>query len=255
MAQSTLFESTGPPSPFVQKLLDLLERVEYRLATFSEDIDDIYRLRYEAYRREGFIAENCDRRCRDALDDAPNVYRIGIYLDGSLVSSIRIHHVTGKHRQSAGMWAYPDVVGRMLDEGLTFVDPSRFTTDHEIAMECPALAYLTLRLGVMASDYFNADYCLQIVRPEHGPFYRRLFYSEPLAEVRAYEGLTFPVQLFGSHVPDTLQRIYRRHPFFMSTRGEQRLMFERGKQEFSPLTVLPTARFAYLDSMLRPAIA
>ncbi|MEX2278317.1 MAG: hypothetical protein WD674_11105 [Cucumibacter sp.] len=255
MSLSTHTGPASPPSRFAQGLLDLLERVEYRPATYSEDVEEIYRLRYEAYRREGYIPENPDRRCIDGLDEAPNVYKIGVYLDGRLVSSIRVHHVTGQHRHSAGMWAYPDVIGPMLDDGMSFVDPSRFTTDYEVSLEYPALSYLTLRLGVMASDYFRADYCLQIVRPEHGPFYRRIFQSKPLAEVRAYAGLSFPVQLYGSHVPTTLDGIYRRHPFFMSTPGEQRMMFRRDERGVAPLTVLPTARFAHRARLAEPALA
>jgi hypothetical protein len=248
-------QSVGRRSHFVQSLLDLLERVEYRPVTFSEDLEEIYRLRYEAYRREGFIPADESRRCADELDEVPNVYPIGVYLDGRLVSSLRIHHVTAEHRYSAGMWAYPDIVGPMIDKGIEFVDPSRFTTDFDISQEYPALMYLTLRLGVMASDYFGADYCLQVVRPEHGPFYRRTFFSEPLAETRAYEGLSFAVQLYGSHVPETLGKIYRRHPFFMSTRTEQRLMFQRDAGQLRPLTVLPTARFVHPDLDGRPVPA
>lgn len=255
MSVSSASESAGQRSHFVQNLLDLLERIEYRPATFSEDLETIYRLRYEAYRREGFVSERADRRVVDELDEVPNVYPIGVYLDGRLVSSLRIHHVTAEHRYSAGMWAYPDVVGSMLEAGREFVDPSRFTTDHEISLEYPALMYLTLRLGVMASDYFSADYCLQVVRPEHGPFYRRTFFSRPMSEVRPYEGLSFPVQLYGSYVPETLAQIYRRHPFFRSTRTEQRMMFRRDSGQLSPLTVLPTARFLRADVDARPAPA
>ncbi|MEX0860662.1 MAG: hypothetical protein WD017_07005, partial [Cucumibacter sp.] len=76
MSLSTHTGPASPPSRFAQGLLDLLERVEYRPATYSEDVEEIYRLRYEAYRREGYIPENPDRRCIDALDEAPNVYKM-----------------------------------------------------------------------------------------------------------------------------------------------------------------------------------
>lgn len=231
-------------TPFIAAMLDLLERVEYRPATYAEDLEDIYRLRYEAYRREGFIEENSEHLCIDALDDTPNCYRHGVYLDGRLVSSLRIHVVTAEHRQSAGMLVYPDILDPLLDRGMVLIDPSRFTTDYEISIEYPALSYLTLRIALMASVHFNADYALHVVRPEHGPFYQRIFYSKPLAERRSYPGLAFPVQLLATETKVTIPQICRRHPFFMSTAAERRMMFDRDSHGRAPLTVLPTARLA-----------
>ena len=38
--------------------MDILERVEYRRVPFKKQFDPVYRLRYGAYMREGFIASN-----------------------------------------------------------------------------------------------------------------------------------------------------------------------------------------------------
>jgi N-acyl-L-homoserine lactone synthetase len=239
---------------FARDLMALLERVEYRPVSFSEDIDEIYRLRYRAYRREGSVPFNSKGTCWDELDDEPNCFMFGVYVDGQLVSSLRLHHLTRKHRNSPSMTSYPDLLEPLIDQGMEFIDPSRFTADEDAAREYPTLAFLTLRIAAMASVHFEADHCLACVRPEHGAFYRRVFHSKRWGGQRPYEGLGFPVNLYAAEVANIRDRVYDRFPFFMSTRSEQRMMFERDDRQFTPLTVLPTARFA-LEAAGRPVAA
>ena len=47
-----------PLSNFTTTLIDLMDRVEYRRVSADEQMDPVYRLRYEAYRREEFIPVN-----------------------------------------------------------------------------------------------------------------------------------------------------------------------------------------------------
>ena len=75
----------APVSRFSGALLDILDRVEYRRVTPGEQFDPVYRLRYEAYRREGFVPANGEGLIRDEFDDLPNAHSYGIYIDGQLV--------------------------------------------------------------------------------------------------------------------------------------------------------------------------
>src|SRR5665213_1025827 len=109
----------------------------------------------------------------------------------------------------------------LLDEGQSFIDPSRFTADYDASLAYPALPFLTLRIAVMATEYFAATACLALVRPEHGPFYKRVFGAVEMSDVREYPGLAFPVVLYSSNSTINLQQIYRRYPFFRSTHDEQ----------------------------------
>ena len=54
-------------SRFSTSLMDMLERVEYRRVRLDEQFDPVYRLRYEAYRREDGIAVNAEQIARDHL--------------------------------------------------------------------------------------------------------------------------------------------------------------------------------------------
>ena len=231
-------------SSLASKVFSLLEKVEYRRCDKGEDREDIYRLRYKAYRWNDMVADDDRHVISDDLDEAPNVYRFGIYVDQRLLSTMRIHHVTAQYPMSTSTRAFGDVVAPMLAEGKTFVCMSRFASDPEWTRVYPQLAYVTLRLAGMACFYFNASYGLSTVREDHAGFYRRIYYSEQIGEARPYPGGVNRVVLFRTNAYANEARYYARFPFFRSTPMERRLLFQApGAGELAPLTILPTAKY------------
>jgi hypothetical protein len=249
--QNTLGTAAGeegahaPESPsFASKVFSLLEKVEYRRCDKGEDLEDIYRLRYKAYRWNDMVADDEHHVISDDLDEAPNVHRFGIYVDQRLLSTMRIHHVTAQYPMSTSTKAFGDIVQPMLAEGKTFVCMSRFASDPEWTRVYPQLAYVTLRLAGMACFYFNASYGLSTVREDHAGFYRRTYYSEQMSEARSYPGVVNRVVLFRTNAYANEARYYARFPFFRSTPMERRLLFKTpGAGELAPLTILPTAKY------------
>ena len=216
---------SATPSRFAATLTDLLDRVSYRRVDLKDTLDPVYRLRYDAYRREEFIPINSQQVSGDAYDDTPNAFCFGVYIDDELVSSIRFHHATPDCRHSPSRSIYPEMLEGWLDNGQTILDPSRFTADHDASLALPGLPFLTTRIIVMASDYFGVKYCMSTVRPEHGAFYRRVFHSKPMGDIRYYDGLNFPVQAFVADVPVVLPGIYSRYSFYRSTPEEREALF------------------------------
>lgn len=232
----------APVTRFAGALLDILDRVEYsRVSTDSVD-HPIYRLRYEAYRREESVPLNDAGIVADDLDGVANAMSFGVHIDGELVSSVRLHHLSKEQPYSPSMTVYPEILGPLLERGQTFIDPSRFTADYEASLAYPALPFLTLRIAVMASMHFDADCCLALVRPEHAAFYRRIFGSEEMGGQRAYPGLAFPVKLYGAYVDTKLPTTLRRYPFFHSAEEERGKLFGPGAD--GATAVAPTARLA-----------
>lgn len=228
-------------SPFSTTLFDLLDRVEYRRVSAEDQFDPIYRLRYEAYRREQFVAPNDQQIVRDEFDDLPNVNCFGIYIDNRLVSSVRVHKLTKEYRESPSHSVFGDILDPILDTGVTVLDPGRFTTDYEASLAFPALPFLTLRLPVIAIWHYRAKYCLSSVRPEHGAFYRRVFRSERISDERYYHGLTFPMVLYACDLISFENQFFNRYPFFRSTAQEREALFgPRGRSAI----VRPSARAA-----------
>jgi hypothetical protein len=231
-------------SAFVRNVAALLERIEYRRCEAGEDIEEIYRLRYRSYLAAGMIRPEASRKVSDDYDDLPNSYRFGLFFDGYLVSTLRLHHVTNECPISPSVGAFREIIARRVSAGETFVDPSRFAADLEWSATIRVLPYLTLRLAVAACEYFDPDYCLTAVKQEHTGFYHRIFNSVQAAPHRLYPGLTCPVFLFESKCSENLQATLRRFPFFKSTPMEQRMLFAKpNKGELAPLVVLPTVKY------------
>src|SRR5262249_52267107 len=84
-------------SSFARGILNLLERVEYRVCDSGEGLEAIYRLRYRSYLMHGLVTESAKHIISDDLDEAPNCHRFGVFIDGELASTVRIHHVTSAH--------------------------------------------------------------------------------------------------------------------------------------------------------------
>lgn len=233
------------PNAFSTTLLDLLDRVEYRRVDPADQFDPIYHLRYEAYRRESFVAANNQEIVRDEFDELPNAYCFGIYLDGRLVSSVRFHYMTPEFRMAPSYSVFTETLDPMLERGDTMIDPGRFTTDYEASLAYPALPYLTLRIPTMAVQYFNVRYVLSSVRPEHAAFYRRVYRSQQLAGPRFYHGLTFPMVLYACEIPVMYENMLQRYPFFRSTPEERDALF--GPLGRAPLMQPSSARKAFED--------
>lgn len=207
--------------------LDALENVDYRLALTAEDKDEIYRLRYRAYLREGAILPSASERVTDEYDDLPNSFIFGVYVHGELYSSIRISVLNSQWRRSLSADMFSDLLHPELDRGQVIVDPTRFVADYEKARLFPALPYVTVRLGYVACAHFNADIGLANVRPEHRAFYKKVFLQEPWGEPRLYSGLTKPVGLVAAHYPKIRERVFQRFPFMRSSAFERRMLFDR----------------------------
>lgn len=236
----------APASRFAGALIDILDRVEYRRVRAEEQFDPIYRLRYEAYRREGFVPLANSAMVKDEFDDLPNAYSYGIYIDDELVSSLRLHYMTPQFRMSPSYSVFQDVLDPLLDAGHTIIDPGRFTADYEATLAYPALPFLTLRIAVMATWHFRVKFCLSSVRPEHAAFYRRVFQSTRLSEARYYHGLSFPMEMWACDCPVVYPGLLRRYPFFRSTEEERHRLFDVPHGSWA--VVHPTVRLAMEDA-------
>jgi hypothetical protein len=232
-------------SSFARNISAMLERTEYRRCESGEDLEAIYRLRYAAYRLADLVPENPDRMVTDAFDDLPNCHRFGVYVDGNLASTIRLHVVTAATPQSPSVSVYPDILLPRLRAGERFIDPSRFAAHPDWMRVYPQLPYLTLRLAGMACFHFNAPYCISMIREDHAAFYKRVYKSRPIGEARDYGGvINCAALLYQADVLAIQDETFARFPFFWSSRVEQRLMFSAtARGEPAPLTILPTARY------------
>lgn len=234
----------GEANAFVRNVSEVLERTEYRRCESGEDLEAICRLRYKAYHANGFVNEAPDQMTSDAMDDLPNCYRYGVFIDGELVSTVRIHHITREEPHGPVMSVFSDVLEPQLERGATYVNPSLLAADPTQTRIHRVLPYVTLRIALAANYWFDSTGCICLIRREHTSFYKRVFLQEEVAEPRTYPPFTVPVMLYNTNIARDLAAIVRRFPFFGSTEMERRMLFAKpGPGELAPLTILPTARY------------
>ncbi len=224
---STQAFSDGAQISFNDRVTQLLDRIDYRLADSDEDREAIFKLRYDAYLNEGAISENTSKIFADPYDDMDNVWIFGLYVDGELASSIRIHVANEYEPEFPSHSVFADLLDPELAAGKVIVDPTRFVTAKKFSKLFPGLPHVTLRLCWLAAEYFSADHFLVAIRKEHQAFYKRTFNHTLICDERPYPLLSKPISLMTLRYPEVADRVHRRYPFFRSTYFERRALFER----------------------------
>jgi N-acyl-L-homoserine lactone synthetase len=228
-SQDASSQEANSGASFSDRVAQLLDRVDYRLAITSEQREAIFRLRYQAYVRDGGIHPNPSQSFSDHYDDMGNVFLFGVYIGDDLAGSIRVHLVTSENPHSPSVDAFSDFLQPELDAGKVLIDSTRFVSDETLSRIHRTLPYAISRLSGMAAHHFNADHLLAAVRVEHQAFYRRIFNHQLVCEPRPYPGLARPLSLMTVHYPTFVDQVHRRFPFFRSTFFERRMLFESGR--------------------------
>ena len=227
-----LVSVTAPEVPgrnLSDRVHGLLERVDYRRAETAEEREAIYRLRYAAYLREGAIPPSPSERFCDALDDTSNAWIFGVYVDGELASSIRLHVATRQFPDLPALNVFSDLLSPEIAAGKTIIDPTRFVADRAASKRFPELCYVTTRLAWLASDFFQTNLLLATVRAEHQAFYRRVFGHRLICDPRHYPSLAKPISLMALDYSMVRERVPQRYSFFRSTFFERRMLFGRSQ--------------------------
>ena len=210
-----------------QRVAGLLQRLTYRRARDAATFDLIGALRHRAYLAEGAIAPHASGQLRDSFDDAPNSATIGIWLDDTLVASVRVLVVSYLHGTlSPAVEVFPELMTSAIGQGKVILDPNRLVIDPQAARLWPDLIYAALRVPFIAAGHFAADIVTATVRTEHLAFYRRKFGFHTVVGARPYPGLLKPLCLMiarsdisGPAILDTL-------PFFDARPFEAADMFD-----------------------------
>jgi N-acyl-L-homoserine lactone synthetase len=215
------------PASLVDRVEHLLQRVDYRRAESPEERAAIFRLRYQAYLREGAIGPNPSGQFSDVVDDRDNVWLFGVHIDGKLAGSIRLSITIPGSIHIPALDVFSDVLLGDILSGQRMVDPTRFVADRDVSRRHPELPYVTLRLPWLALEYFQADCMLATVRAEHQAFYKRMWGHRAMCEPRPYPNLQKPISLMTLDYGEARERVHRRYPFFRSNYFERRMLFER----------------------------
>jgi hypothetical protein len=216
----------GAPPGFSDRVLRFLERVEHRIARTDSEREAAFRLRYDAYVRNGLMESRSDRRLFDPhYDNAANAWITMTFVDGELAATTRLNLGTGGDSDLPSMAVYSDVVAPRLRAGLAILETTRLAASIEFSGSNPELAYLAMRPGYMAATHFDVDLAVASPRLEHMAFYRRVLRFVPWCEPRPYPGLTAKFGCMGADFREARERVETRYPFYRSTPSERKALF------------------------------
>jgi hypothetical protein len=210
----SISDHAGAESSFFDRIARLSDRIDYRIADCDERRKAIFRLRHQAYVRDGTILPSAPGIFSDRYDEIGNFYLFGLYIDDELGSSVRLHVLSREHPYSPSLEIFSDVLQPELNAGKVIIDATCFVADANIARLHRELPYATFRLCILAARYFGADYALAAVRAEHQAFYRRAFNNQLICEPRPYRSLAKPIGLMAVHYPSEADQLGQRYPFF-----------------------------------------
>ena len=96
------------PSRFADRILRLLERVEHRLAITPADREAVFRLRYDAYLKNGLLTPNSGKRLFDErYDNAANARIVMTFVDGDLAGTTRVNISSDLNDPLPALGVYP----------------------------------------------------------------------------------------------------------------------------------------------------
>lgn len=225
--------ASGSVSSFSDNIARLSDRIDYRLANSDKQCEAIFRLRYQAYVRDGTISPNSSGTFSDAYDETGNVYLLGLYIDDELASSIRLHTASSEHPDFPSLDVFADVLQPELDTGKVIVEASHIVADESHSHLHRELPYATLRLCMLAARYFHADHLIAAVGAQHRVFYERALNCRPMCKSRSYPLSAKPISLMTIPYQAAADELHRRFPFFRSSFFERRMLFERPMRAFA----------------------
>jgi len=232
-------------SRFSDRVVRLLERVEHRVARTAAEKEAVFRLRYEAYIRNGLIEPRDDERLHDErYDEAPNSWITTTFIDGELAGTTRVNLGSDENAVLPSLSVFRDIIAPRLRAGRTIVEFTRLATRLHLSSVYPELAYVIMRPGYLAAEHFNADFAVATVRAEHLAFYRRVFHFVPWCEPRDYPDVNAKIACMGADMRVGKEQFEARYPFFRSTAVEREALFGlRGAVEAPLGATRPHRRF------------
>jgi hypothetical protein len=171
--------------------------LECSMATTPSDRDEVFRLRFTCYRRNGSIDHMDGERFSDAFDLKPNSFSFLVRSAGEVLATVRITVATGQKEwdDSPVQHVYGDHAALQQMARDSYVEASRLC----FLPQARRGAFLKV-VGHMAAmaDFYQTRWLVACPREEHAHTYQKLFGFEALAPARQYFGVKFKTQLLAT---------------------------------------------------------
>ena len=204
-----------------------LDRCLYRAMTTEEDMDFLSRWRWKHYMEQETIKNRSMTVLdfEDGKDRLPTARTVGLYVDGVLVSAMRLHAINAEAYNIDVVDICKDRVEREVADGRRFVYSSRWVSDPKFSATVPAIV-ATTRITPLAAEYHRADFALSSSRENHVKMYQRmqnavLWSDKP----KAIDNLEYLYHLIASDYHEFRDRIPVDRQGYLSSHRERAAMF------------------------------
>jgi hypothetical protein len=207
--------------------IKFLERCSYRAMTSEADLDFLSRWRWKHYMEQETIKNRSMtiHDFEDGKDRLPTARTIGLYVDGSLVSAMRLHAINSEAYNIDVVDIARDRVEREVADGKRFVYSSRWVSDPQFSGTVP-LIVATTRITPLAAEYHRADYALSSSRENHVKMYERMQNAVLWSErPEPIDNLDYLYHLISSDYHEFRDRIPVDRQGYLSSARERREMF------------------------------
>ena len=192
--------------------------------------DEVFALRYRAYRHENAIDESPSERFEDKYDAQPNHILWALTEHEKVVGSIRTTWYDPDEPWGIPeMEGYAEDVARAVPAGKRMLSGNRFVTEPDRPDRDSLHAMLLLRY-YMVIAHEKAEFALAAVRVNHLPFYRRVLKLERASEGRVYPGLTSVMYLTACDFSRNIDHVYASTPL-LRPRGYERIFLNENYQD------------------------
>ena len=214
----------------VEKAESALKAIEYRRISTHREFEDVKKLRFDAYSRKNNVFSDQAYMRTDSFDEEPNTEIYGLYSEGKIISSLRLHRVSAETPATPSATYFPEFFMTRLAAGDQFLEPTRFVASQEGSVLFPNLHFLTMRVCFMATVHYQTRYILCSVRAKHGAYYRKFFKMDPVITGKTVPTIAVPADLYVGDAARDLHLVEARLPFMRSTLAERSALFGAANQ-------------------------
>ncbi len=192
--------------------------------------DEVYALRYRAYRKEEAILADPSEMFEDRYDHQPNQILWALTLEEKVVGSIRTTWFDPASPHTIPeQAAYSDDIAKVAPKHARLLSGNRLVTDPDLGSMSSQLVLMLLRYHMVVADQ-KADWAVAAVRRNHVPFYQRVIRVRRASEGRLYPGLLCPMFLMACDFNENIGPVLERTPL-LKPRGYERIFLDPAYQD------------------------
>lgn len=208
--------------------------ITLRIYSATSDKQDLYRLRYRAFRHAGWIEESPSEEFIDRYDGLASTFAVGAFHGGACAGTLRLalggageapHSMPCEEQFSSEILKLSALrPQRLIEFSRMAVEPLTINTSFKTTL------YASLvRAGFLLTYAADVQIALIAVHKKTSPFYQAMCGFKVLGESASYAGIAEPTHFLGREVRALDERRQGRNAFFSFSQEE----VDRARQIFA----------------------